>query len=145
MFSALQLKNKNPFFIFVASTSSALLWQGPTIKKKKNQGWDLCKFYSSAKSHQNNSPRGLTGEIGKKTTPLTFPKTWAPQNTSSNTQSEPESQPHINFSAEFISQVQTSVQQPLARTWSLNCRNGSLKLPGNKPGQHLIRLLNFMC
>jgi len=39
-----------------------------------------------------------------------------PQNTSSKTLSEPESQPNISCSATFIPEIQTSVQQPLART-----------------------------
>lgn len=117
LFTALYLKKKKSLFPYLFPLQVLLFSDTMTRPhdKKTNQGWDLCKFYISAKFHQNNSPGGLTGEIQQKNY-FTFLKTRVPQNTSSKTPSEPESQPNISFSATFIAETQTSVQAPLART-----------------------------
>lgn len=68
-FAALYLKKKKSLFPYLLPLQVLLFSDTMTRPhdKNTNQGWDLCKFYISAKFHQNNSPRGLTGEIQQKT------------------------------------------------------------------------------
>lgn len=69
LFAALYLKKKKSLFPYLFPLQVLLFSDTMTRPhdKKTNQGWDLCKFYISAKFHQNNSPGGLTGEIQQKT------------------------------------------------------------------------------
>lgn len=55
-------------------------------------------------------------EKHNKKTYFTFLKNRVPQNTASKTVPESESQPNISFRATFMSEIQTSVEQPFAGT-----------------------------
>lgn len=137
----LYIRGKNPFFVFVASTNSTLtLWQG----------WDLCRFYVSAKFNQSNSPRGLTGEIITKKPHKTLSHCSEPEYQKTHPQKPSLS---LNLSQAWVLVPHLYRKSKLrsttfsACTWSLNSnvfsrQNCFLKLNVNKLGQQLIIFLN---
>lgn len=146
-------RNTQSLSVFVASTSSVLYWHCDNALwqrisgKRSLQVLCICQV-SSKWLTQGADWRKITKQ--KKKSFFTFLKTWALQNSSSKTLSEPASQPNVNFSAMFVSEIQTSIQQPSAHSWSLNSiafslQNGLSKLNVNKAGQQLIRFLNYIC